>query len=76
MNTKQDEILRNDGHRGGKEEWNRIENVRKVRIRHGESVYVGRFAGRQGCFGTHRSHPVEKASSYAREGYDSVNALS
>lgn len=36
----------------GEERKNRSDNVRKVRIRPGESVNVGRFAGRQGCFGT------------------------
>jgi hypothetical protein len=63
VKIKQDEILRNDGHKGGNEDWNRSENVRKMEVRHGESLDAGRFAGGQGCFNSHRSHPVEKSSS-------------
>jgi hypothetical protein len=48
-------------------------NVGKVRIRHGESVDVGRSAGQQICFGTQRSYPVDKTSSKASEGHDNVN---
>jgi hypothetical protein len=47
VKIKQDEILRNDGHRGGNEVWNRSENVWKMEVRHGEYLDEGRFACRR-----------------------------
>jgi hypothetical protein len=46
VKIKQDEILRNDGHRGGNEDWNTSENVRKVEVGNGESLGVGGLEGR------------------------------